>query len=81
MFLLGLRRDEEGSYLLILKSDNEPAIVKLLAEVLRDLRIEGLEQLLEENGASELELAQAIVLEVVLVVAGSGTGSRWQWYW
>lgn len=32
-----------------LKSDNEPAILKLLSEALRDLRIEGLEQVLEEN--------------------------------
>ena len=34
---------------LTLKSDNEPAIVKLLAEALRDLRIQGLEQALEEH--------------------------------
>ena len=34
---------------LTLKSDNEPAIVKLLAEALRDLRIQGLEQTLEEH--------------------------------
>ena len=32
-----------------LKSDNEPAIVKLLAEALRELRIQGLEQCLEEH--------------------------------
>ena len=32
-----------------LKSDNEPAIVKLLAEALRELRIQGLEQTLEEH--------------------------------
>ena len=33
----------------VLKSDNEPAIVKLLAETLRELRIQGLEQCLEEH--------------------------------
>ena len=32
-----------------LKSDNEPAIVKLLSEALRELRIQGLEQTLEEH--------------------------------
>ena len=32
-----------------LKSDNEPAIVKLLAEALRELRIHGLEQAMEEH--------------------------------
>ena len=32
-----------------LKSDNEPAIVKLLGEALRELRIHGLEQCLEEH--------------------------------
>ena len=32
-----------------LKSDNEPAIVKLLKEALRELRISGLEQVLEEH--------------------------------
>ena len=32
-----------------LKSDNEPAIVKLLTEALRELRISGLEQILEEH--------------------------------
>ena len=32
-----------------LKSDNEPAIVKLLAEALRELRISGLDQALEEH--------------------------------
>ena len=33
----------------VLKSDNEPAIVKLLAETLRELRVQGLEQCLEEH--------------------------------
>ena len=33
----------------VLKSDNEPAIVKLLTEALRELRIQGLEQCLEEH--------------------------------
>lgn len=33
----------------VLKSDNEPAIVKLLTETLRELRIAGLEQCLEEH--------------------------------
>ena len=33
----------------VLKSDNEPAILKLLTESLRELRIEGLEQVLQEN--------------------------------
>ena len=32
-----------------LKSDNEPAIVKLLTEALRELRIQGLDQTLEEH--------------------------------
>ena len=32
-----------------LKSDNEPAIVKLLKEALRELRVQGLEQCLEEH--------------------------------
>ena len=32
-----------------LKSDNEPAIVKLLAEALRELRINGVEKVLEEH--------------------------------
>ena len=32
-----------------LKSDNEPAIVKLLGEALRELRINGVSQLLEEH--------------------------------
>ena len=32
-----------------LKSDNEPAIVKLLSETLRELRIQGMEQALEEH--------------------------------
>ena len=32
-----------------LKSDNEPAIVKLLAEALRELRVSGVEQVLEEH--------------------------------
>ena len=32
-----------------LKSDNEPAIVKLLQEALRELRVQGLEQTLEEH--------------------------------
>ena len=34
---------------LALKSDNEPAIVKLLSEALRELRINGLSQVLEEH--------------------------------
>ena len=34
---------------LILKSDNEPAILKLLSEPLRELRIEGVPELLEEH--------------------------------
>ena len=34
---------------LTLKSDNEPAIVKLLAEALRELRIQGIEQAMEEH--------------------------------
>ena len=33
----------------VLKSDNEPAIVKLLSEALRELRVRGLEQCLEEH--------------------------------
>ena len=46
-----------------MKSDNEPAIVKLLTETLRELRINGLEQVMEEhppeydpqaNGSAEL---------------------------
>ena len=32
-----------------LKSDNEPAIVKLLSEALRELRINGVSQVLEEH--------------------------------
>ena len=32
-----------------LKSDNEPAIVKLLAEALKELRVQGLEQTMEEH--------------------------------
>ena len=32
-----------------LKSDNAPAIAKLLSEALRDLRIHGLEQTMEEH--------------------------------
>ena len=32
-----------------LKSDNEPAIVKLLQEALRELRVQGLEQTMEEH--------------------------------
>ena len=34
---------------LILKSDNEPAIVKLLGEALRELRIQGVDQAMEEH--------------------------------
>ena len=34
---------------IVLKSDNKPAIVKLLAEALREFRIQGLEQCLEEH--------------------------------
>ena len=34
---------------LTLKSDNEPAIVKLLSEALRELRISGMSQILEEH--------------------------------
>ena len=34
---------------LTLKSDNEPAIVKLLTEALRELRVQGVEQVLEEH--------------------------------
>ena len=34
---------------IMLKSDNEPAILKLLIESLRELRINGLEQVLSEN--------------------------------
>ena len=37
-----------------LKSDNEPAIVKLLREALRELRIQGLEQCLEEHSLGVL---------------------------
>ena len=46
-----------------LKSDNEPAIVKLLSEALREFRINGVSQVLEEhppesdplaNGAAEV---------------------------
>ena len=33
----------------VLKTDNEPAILKLLQETLRDLRIEGLDQVMGEN--------------------------------
>ena len=32
-----------------LKSDNEPAIVKLLSETLRGLKVQGLEQVLDER--------------------------------
>ena len=32
-----------------LKSDNEPAIANLLQEALRELRVQGLEQALEEH--------------------------------
>ena len=32
-----------------LKSDNEPAIVKVLSEALRELKVQGLEQVLEER--------------------------------
>ena len=48
---------------LTLKSDNEPAVVKLLTEALRELRINGVSQVLEEhppeydpqaNGAAEV---------------------------
>ena len=35
-----------------LKSDNEPAIVKLLQEALRELRVQGLEQTLEEHSSN-----------------------------
>ena len=34
---------------IVLKSDNEPAIVKLLSEALRELRVQGLDQCLEEH--------------------------------
>ena len=34
---------------IVLKTDNEPAILKLLQETLRDLRIEGLDQVMGEN--------------------------------
>ena len=34
---------------LTLKSDNEPAIVKLLSEALRELRVNGVSQVLEEH--------------------------------
>ena len=34
---------------LTLKSDNEPAIVKLLTEALRELRVQGIDQLMEEH--------------------------------
>lgn len=34
---------------LVLKSDNEPAIVKLLGEALRELRIAGIDQIQEEH--------------------------------
>ena len=33
----------------VLKSDNEPAVVKLLQEALRELRVMGLDQCLEEH--------------------------------
>ena len=39
----------DGYTRVTLKSDNEPAIVKLLTEALRELRISGLEQVLEEH--------------------------------
>ena len=35
--------------MLILKTDNEPAILKLLQESLRDLRIAGVDQVMNEN--------------------------------
>ena len=38
-----------GCIKLALKSDNEPAIVELLSEVLRDLRINGVSQIIEEH--------------------------------
>ena len=38
-----------GYIKVVLKSDNEPAIVKLLGEALREFRINGLEQCLEEH--------------------------------
>ena len=34
---------------IVLKTDNEPAILKLLQESLRDLRVEGLDQVMAEN--------------------------------
>ena len=34
---------------LTLKSDNEPAVVRLLSESLRELRVQGVEQALEEH--------------------------------
>ena len=34
---------------LTLKNDNEPAIVKLLSETLRELRVNGVSQVLEEH--------------------------------
>ena len=34
---------------LVLKTDNEPAILKLLQESLRDLRVEGIDQVMAEN--------------------------------
>ena len=33
----------------VLKTDNEPAILKLLLESLRDLRVEGIDQIMHEN--------------------------------
>ena len=33
----------------MLKTDNEPAILKLLKESLRELRVEGLEQVMSQN--------------------------------
>ena len=33
----------------VLKTDNEPAILKLLQESLRDLRVEGIDQVMHEN--------------------------------
>ena len=38
-----------GYVKVVLKSDNEPAIVKLLTEALRELRVHGLEQCLQEH--------------------------------
>ena len=44
-----------------LKSDNEPAILKLLSEALRELRIAGVPQALEEHPSEYDEIVERVV--------------------